>query len=354
MTRTAAKATSRAMALATKKRPLSGVLLFDKSKGFSSNQALQIVKRLYRAEKTGHTGTLDPLASGLLPLMFGEATKFAADLIDASKTYRTTVRLGFCSNTGDAEGELTQVTTRALETITEDEVKQVCAQFVGEIQQTPPMFSALKKDGKPLYEYAREGIELDRPARTLVIHQLDVIKFEHNGQTGENGCTIELEVNCSKGTYVRTLGEDIAKALGTAGYLTELRRTAIGDLKVERAYTLDALKVLGESETPFDALDAVLFPVDALLGNLGKVELNNEFARRFSHGQRLPLDMVNTKPGRVRVYGEALAQDVNKDVNADLNSTAFKGEPYFMGTGILETDGKGALLRPDRLIQVNL
>lgn len=332
--------------VATKRRPLSGVLLFDKSKGFSSNQALQIVKRLYRAEKTGHTGTLDPLASGLLPLMFGEATKFAADLIDASKTYRTTVRLGFASNTGDAEGELTQVSTRDLESITEDEVKQVCAQFVGEIQQVPPMFSALKKDGKPLYEYAREGIELDRPARTLLIHQLDVIKFEHNNAQ----CIIELEVNCSKGTYVRTLGEDIAKALGTAGYLTELRRTAIGDLKVERAYTLDALKVLGESETPFDALDAVLFPVDALLGSLGKVELNNEFARRFSHGQRLPLELVNAEPGRVRVYGEAPAQDVSIDVN----NTAFKGNSRFMGTGILETDGKGALLRPDRLIQVNL
>jgi len=282
--------------------------------------------------------------------MFGEATKFAADLIDASKTYRTKVRLGFSSNTGDAEGELTKVGNRALESITEDEVKQVCEQFVGEIQQVPPMFSALKKDGKPLYEYAREGIELDRPARTLLIHQLDVIKVEHNTCHGESSCTIELEVNCSKGTYVRTLGEDIANALGTAGYLTELRRTAIGDLKVERAYTLDALNVLGESETPFDALDAVLFPVDALLGSLGKVELNNEFARRFSHGQRLPLSLVDAKPGRVRVYGETSAQDVNTEVS----NTAFKGNSRFMGTGILETDGKGALLRPDRLIQVNL
>lgn len=285
------------VAIKNQKRSLSGVLLFDKSMGFSSNQALQIVKRLYRAEKTGHTGTLDPLASGLLPLMFGEATKFAADLIDASKTYRTTISLGYASSTGDAEGELTQVSTRALESITNEEVKQVCAQFVGEIQQTPPMFSALKKDGKPLYEYAREGIELDRAARTILIHQLDVIKLEHNENNGESNCTIELDVNCSKGTYVRTLGEDIAKALGTAGYLTKLRRTAIGDLKVERAYTLEALKVLGESENPFDALDAVLFPVDALLGSLGKVELNNEFARRFSHGQRLPLELANANQG---------------------------------------------------------
>jgi tRNA pseudouridine55 synthase len=332
--------------LKKQKRVLSGVLLFDKSTGFSSNQALQIVKRLYAAEKTGHTGTLDPLASGLLPLMFGEATKFAADLIDASKTYRTTVRLGFSSNTGDAEGELTPVLSRNLGEVTEEEVKEVCAGFVGEIQQTPPMFSALKKDGKPLYEYAREGIELDRAARTLFIHQMNVIRFQHNGEH----CTIELEVNCSKGTYVRTLGEDIAKALGTAGYLTELRRTSIGSLDVAQAHTLDALKAMGEQGDAFEALDAVLFPVDALLGSLDKVELNNEFARRFSHGQRLPLELANARPGRVRVYGETSAQDVNKDVS----SKASKGEPLFMGTGILETDGRGALLRPDRLIQVNL
>ena len=220
------------------KRALSGVLLFDKSTGFSSNQALQIVKRLYRAEKTGHTGTLDPLASGLLPLMFGEATKFAADLIDASKTYRTKVRLGFSSNTGDAEGELTKVGNRALESITEDEVKQVCEQFVGEIQQVPPMFSALKKDGKPLYEYAREGIELDRPARTLLIHQLDVIKFEHN----DAQCTIELEVNCSKGTYVRTVAKDLGEKLGCGAHLEALRRTRVGGFDVEDAVALDLLE----------------------------------------------------------------------------------------------------------------
>lgn len=332
--------------MAIKKRLLSGVLLFDKSKGFSSNQALQIVKRLYCAEKTGHTGTLDPLASGLLPLMFGEATKFSADLIDASKTYRTTIRLGFSSSTGDAEGELTEVKTRSLAELTENEVKEVCARFVGEIQQTPPMFSALKKDGKPLYEYAREGIELERLPRTLCVHRLDVVKFEQTPSNCGGFYTIELDLNCSKGTYVRTLGEDIAKALGTAGYLTELRRTAIGDLKVEQAHSLETLKVLGDSETPFDALDAVLFPVDSLLGNLGRLELNNEFARRFSHGQRLPLDLVNAKQGRVRVYGEAPTQDVN--------GMALKGEARFLGTGILETDGKGALLRPDRLIQVNL
>lgn len=329
------------------------MLLFDKSTGYSSNQALQIVKRLYQAEKTGHTGTLDPLASGLLPLLFGEATKFAADLIDASKSYHTTVQLGWSSSTGDAEGELARVVPQnaeAFNRLSLEEVKRVCAQFVGEIQQTPPMFSALKKDGKPLYEYAREGIELERQSRTLHIHQLNVMKFEENTHHGEKSYLLELEVTCSKGTYVRTLGEDIAKALGTGGYLTTLRRTAIGELKVEHAHTLPALQAMGEMSNPLDALDAVLFPVDALLGTLGKVELNNEFARRFSHGQRLPLDLVNARPGRVRVYGETSAQDVSTEVN----NTAFKGNSLFMGTGILETDGKGALLRPDRLIQVNL
>lgn len=313
--------------------------------GLSSNDALQQVKRLYRAQKTGHTGTLDPLASGLLPLMFGEATKFAADLIDADKTYRTSVRLGWQSSTGDAEGELASVGGESLEGLTASAVQQVCKQFVGEIQQTPPMFSALKKDGKPLYAYAREGIELDRPARSVTIHRLTVTGLDHN----EAGVFLGLEVTCSKGTYIRTLGEDIAKALGTGGYLTELRRTAIGGLNVEQAHSLEALKQLGQASATLDALDEVLFPVDALLASLEKLELNNQVARRFLHGQRLPLELVNAKPGRVRVYGHSLATDVNT-----AESTACKGKPVFLGTGILETDGKGALLRPERLIQVNL
>jgi tRNA pseudouridine55 synthase len=324
------------------KRRLSGVLLFDKPQGFSSNKALQIVKRLYGAEKTGHTGTLDPLASGLLPLMFGEATKFASDLIGASKSYRTIVRLGFASSTGDAEGYLTEFTSRKLETITDNEVRQICEQFVGEIQQIPPMFSALKKNGKPLYEYAREGVEVQRIARRIVIHQLELIRF----CCDEAMCSIELEVTCSKGTYIRTLGEDIAKALGTAGYLIQLRRIAVGDLNVESANTLDNLETIGDSPQALKVLDTLLIPVDSLLSRLGSVNLNNEFARRFLHGQRLPLELADASPGRVRVYGEILARDFNGD--------ALKVIPQFMGTGILETDGKGALLRPDRLIQVNI
>ena len=326
------------MVKANNKRDLSGVLLFDKATGLSSNQALQQVKRLYAAKKTGHTGTLDPLASGLLPLMFGEATKFAADLIDANKTYETTIRLGYESSTGDAEGELTPSTSGKPLDLTVDQASKVCENFVGEIEQIPPMFSALKKDGKPLYEYARAGIELERQSRKIVIHQLRVLGV--NIQDAEVSLT--LEVTCSKGTYVRTLGEDIAKALGTRGYLTALRRTAIGGLRADAGHTLDDLKALALQDEPQQKLDALLFPVDCLLSGLEAVELNNEFGRRFLHGQRLPLDLTKrVGAGRVRVYASSPGEDV-------------QNMPQFLGTGILETDGKGALLRPDRLIQVNL
>lgn len=326
------------MVKANNKRDLSGVLLFDKATGLSSNQALQQVKRLYGAKKTGHTGTLDPLASGLLPLMFGEATKFAADLIDANKTYRTTVRLGYESSTGDAEGQLIPATSGKPLDLCVDQVRKVCENFVGEVEQLPPMFSALKKDGKPLYEYARAGVELERQRRTIVIHDLQVIGLD----VQDEEISLSLEVTCSKGTYVRTLGEDIAKALGTRGYLTSLRRTAIGKLKVEEGHTLDDLKELASKPEPQGELDALLFPIDSLVSGLEVVELNNEFARRFLHGQRLPLALTKSvSAGRVRVYANAPGEDV-------------KNMAQFLGTGILETDGKGALLRPDRLIQVNL
>ncbi|HEY1057791.1 MAG TPA: tRNA pseudouridine(55) synthase TruB [Limnobacter sp.] len=316
------------------RRPVSGVLLFDKATGLSSNQALQQIKRLYRAEKTGHTGTLDPLASGLLPLMFGEATKFAADLIDADKTYEATVRLGFVSTTGDAEGQITPVDGVDPAKLTEMEVRGVCQQFLGEVAQTPPMFSALKKDGKPLYEYARQGIELEREARTIVIHRLDVMCLKHHADATELG----FAVCCSKGTYVRTLAEDLAKALGTGGYLTALRRTAIGGLHTGQALNVEQLQSL---DGQFDQLDAVLKPVDSLLSSLPVLMLEQDLAKRFLHGQRLALPPAGETPGRVRVY-------------AVQNNTTQGGQPTFLGTGNLETDGKGVLLRPERLIQVTL
>lgn len=319
------------------RRPVSGVLLFDKAKGYSSNQALQQVKRLYRAEKTGHTGTLDPLASGLLPLMFGEATKFAADLIEANKTYEATVHLGFSSTTGDAEGEVTVVSARDVLEITQDEVQGVLQSFLGERQQIPPMFSALKKGGKPLYEYARQGVEIERESRQIVIHHLALLEWKSD----PNGVFLTFQVTCSKGTYVRTLAEDVARALGTAGYLTDLRRTEIGFLSTQDAVTLEQLTdLVGD----FSALDAALKPVDGLLTALQPIVLNNEFARRFLHGQRLPLETVNAESGRVRVYGEGAEHNQSNDLQGK--------HTCFLGTGILETDGKNALLRPDRLLQV--
>jgi tRNA pseudouridine55 synthase len=321
------------------RRPVSGVLLFDKAKGYSSNQALQQVKRLFRAEKTGHTGTLDPLASGLLPLMFGEATKFASDLIAADKTYEATVHLGFSSTTGDAEGEITAsgAGARNVFEITQDEVQCVLQSFLGETQQIPPMFSALKKDGKPLYEYARQGVEIQREARQIVTHRLELLSWKNDSE----GVFLTFEATCSKGTYIRTLAEDIARALGTVGYLTDLRRTKIGVLSTQEAVTLERLSDLADD---FSALDAELKPVDGLLTGLKPIVLNNEFARRFLHGQRLPLDAVNAESGRVRVYGEGSECNQSNDLQGR--------HACFLGTGILETNGKNALLRPDRLLQV--
>nr|WP_284282615.1 tRNA pseudouridine(55) synthase TruB [Limnobacter litoralis] len=318
---------------------ISGVLLFDKSRGLSSNFALQHVKRLFNAQKTGHTGTLDPLASGLLPLMFGEATKFANDLIQASKTYEATVRLGYSSTTGDAEGELEEDSKRlqVIENLGENHILEVFSHMKGSMEQTPPMYSALKKEGKPLYEYARQGVEVERQARTIQLFQLNLLAFEKSGTEA----SISFEAECSKGTYIRTLGEDIAKALGTRGYLTALRRTKIGDLDVKEALTLEALQALHEKAGQF-SLEQSLIEVDSLLTHLQAITLDQDSGRRFLHGQRLPLELTGQPAGRVRVY-------------ANLGTEPAAGKTaVFLGTGTLETHGKGGLLRPERLIQVNL
>ncbi|PJC02436.1 MAG: tRNA pseudouridine(55) synthase TruB, partial [Gallionellales bacterium CG_4_9_14_0_8_um_filter_59_50] len=209
------KKTERAVPI---KRPLDGVLLFDKPLLLSSNIALQKVRRLFRAEKAGHTGTLDPLATGLLPICFGEATKFTHALLDADKRYLATLRLGQRTTTGDAEGEV--VAQRAV-AVTADQLRQVLAAFTGEIQQLPPMYSALKHQGKPLYEYIRQGETVERAARPVVIHELALQRWA--------GDELVLDVRCSKGTYVRTLAEDIGEALGCGAHLTGLRRSGIGD-----------------------------------------------------------------------------------------------------------------------------
>ncbi len=274
-----------------KRVPVHGVLLLDKPVGFTSNQVLMQAKRLLNAEKAGHTGTLDPFASGLLPLCFGEATKFSQDLLEADKTYETVVRLGVKTETGDTEGAVLE--ERAV-TCSRDEIEAVLARFRGPIMQVPPMHSALKRDGKALYEYAREGIVLEREPRAVTIHELELLDWQSP--------LLTLRVRCSKGTYIRVLGEDIGAALGCGGHLQALRRTGAGSLVVNDATSLDAFAAM----EPADRLQA-LAPVDALLSSFQAVELDEAMTARFRQGQRLPLPAGShafpAQPSRVRVYG---------------------------------------------------
>jgi tRNA pseudouridine55 synthase len=271
------------------RRVLDGVLLLDKPLGLSSNDALIRAKKIYLAKKAGHTGTLDPLATGLLPLCFGEATKFSQDLLEADKTYEATMRLGVRTTTGDAEGEALQ--TRDV-TCDEAAVHAAMAHFRGEIAQVPPMYSALKRDGKPLYEYARAGQTVEREARNVTIHALDLIACALPDVT--------FRVTCSKGTYVRTLAEDIGETLGCGAHLVALRRTGVGVLTLEHAVTLDTLAEAAPAER-----DSWLQPVDALLSTFPAVYLDADATRRFTQGQRLKLSDIADAPAeadRVRVY----------------------------------------------------
>jgi tRNA pseudouridine55 synthase len=271
------------------RRLLDGVLLLDKPMGLSSNDALIRAKRIYLAKKAGHTGTLDPLATGLLPLCFGEATKFSQDLLEADKTYEATMRLGVQTTTGDAEGEALQ--TREV-TCDEAAVLAAMAGFRGDITQIPPMYSALKRDGKPLYEYARAGQTVEREARNVTILALEMIACALPDVT--------FRVTCSKGTYVRTLAEDIGEKLGCGAHLVALRRTGVGALTLENAVTLETL-----SDATPEERDSWLQPVDALLSTFAAVYLDVDASRRFTQGQRLKLADIAGAPNnadRVRVY----------------------------------------------------
>ena len=269
---------------------VDGVLLLDKPVGLSSNDALIKAKRVMNAKKAGHTGTLDPFATGLLPLCFGEATKFSQDLLEADKTYDATVHLGIMTNTGDTEGE-------AIETLPVDvtigQIEAALARFRGPILQVPPMYSALKRDGKALYEYAREGITLEREARPVTIHGLELVGYE--------APMLKIRVTCSKGTYVRVLGEDIGAALGCGAHLNALRRIQVGALTADTMISLEDLQAHAEPLS-------LLAPVDALLSSFPAVELTPELAKRFLNGQRLALGkesvMVPQELGRVRVYND--------------------------------------------------
>jgi tRNA pseudouridine55 synthase len=265
---------------------VNGVLLLDKPVGVTSNRALQMARRLLNAQKAGHTGTLDPLASGLLPVMLGEATKFSSDLLDADKSYRATVQLGVKTTTGDAEGEVVERRPVALEA---GAVDDALARFSGAIEQVPPMHSALKRDGRPLYELARAGVEVERAPRSVRIHGLRLVE--------QSGDALVVDVDCSKGTYVRVLAEDIGKALGCGAHLAALRRTAVGPLTLDGAVELPVLEGM-----EMEARRTCLRPVDELLGTLPKVELDGELTQRFRQGQRLAID-AQPKGGRVRVYG---------------------------------------------------
>ena len=265
---------------------VNGVLLLDKPGGMTSNGALQSVRRLLNAAKAGHTGTLDPMATGLLPLTFGEATKFSADLLNADKSYRATIKLGVTTTSGDADG--TVVATCEVD-VSDEKLQQTLSRFVGAIKQVPPMHSALKHDGQPLYKLARAGGEVERAPRQISVHRLTLVE--------RSGNAVVVDVDCSKGTYVRVLAEDIGRALGCGAHLSALRRTRTGRLSVNDAVTLATFETLAP-----ELRLARLLPEDELLASLATVLLDDAHAARFRQGQRLALD-AEPRGHRVRVYG---------------------------------------------------
>ncbi len=271
------------------RRAVDGVLFLDKPQGMSSNAALQAARRLLDAAKAGHTGTLDPMATGLLPLAFGEATKFSQRLLDADKGYEATIRFGIETDTGDAEGQV--IAEKPVE-VTSAAIGAALASFVGEIEQVPPMYSALKRDGKPLYEYARAGIELERAARRVRIDTLDLLA------SGPDW--LRVQVACSKGTYIRSLAIDLGRVLGCGAHLSALRRTRIGPFGLDRAVTLDALE-----QANAEGRDALLAPADVFAGDLPRVELDADHAQAILQGRELELERVDETPGLVRLYRDA-------------------------------------------------
>ncbi len=267
------------------RRAVHGVLLLDKPLGWTSSDAVQAARRLYRADKAGHAGTLDPLATGLLPICFGAATKFSQAGLDADKRYRATLQLGIRTTTGDREGAVVEERAVALDRA---EIDAVLARFTGTLSQLPPMHSALKKDGRALYDYARDGIEVEREARQVTIHRLDLVDWHADRLT--------LDVHCSKGTYIRTLAEDIGAALGCGAHLASLHRTACGRLSLESAVAWPALQAFDESER-----DRLLLPPHALLAHRPRIDLDAGAAARLLCGQRVRTGGADA--AAVRVFG---------------------------------------------------
>ena len=303
-------------------RRVDGILLLDKALGLSSNAALQEVKRLYYARKAGHTGSLDPLASGMLPICFGEATKLSGFLLDADKSYLVKAKLGEKSRTGDAEGEI--IERKPYDTITRPLLLKAIERFHGEVEQIPPMYSAVKHEGKRLYELAREGVEVERKSRKITIYELNLLNFE--------GDAVEFEVRCSKGTYVRTLVEDLAEALGTVGHVTSLRRLHVGPFQADGMQPFEHIEALfrkGEEVDMKDRrarLDALLLPVDKALSHWPEVSLDADSAYYLQRGQAVQVPNAPTE-GLVRIY------------DADAR---------FIGVGEVQDDGR---IGPKRMMQ---
>ncbi|WGE89951.1 tRNA pseudouridine(55) synthase TruB [Actinobacillus arthritidis] len=273
-----------------KGRDVHGVFLLDKPQGMSSNDILQKVKRLFQANKAGHTGALDPLATGMLPICLGEATKFSQFLLDSDKRYQVTAKLGERTDTSDAEGQV--VETRAVN-VGEAEIIAALEQFRGDILQVPTMFSALKHNGKPLYEYARQGITVEREARPITIFELDFIEY--------SAPYLTLEVHCSKGTYIRTLVDDLGEALGCGAHVTVLRRLAVANYPIDAMMSYEDLQNLSENQ-PLEVLDQHLLPLDTAVESLPKINLTAEQTKAVGFGQRVRFENINQIYGQVRLF----------------------------------------------------
>lgn len=276
-----------------KGRPVNGILLLDKPQGLTSNAALQRVKRLLQAAKAGHTGALDPLATGVLPLCFGEATKVSQYLLESDKGYQTDVRFGIRTDTADSEGAV--IAERSADGIDETKVVNALSQFRGHIEQLPPMYSALKHQGQPLYKLARAGKEVERKPRPVIIHELELVAFDRD--------TATLNIRCSKGTYVRTIADDLGEALGCGAHVTRLRRTLAGSFRLDDCITLDALETLAE-EQGVEAVEALLKPADLAISDWPAVTLPAASAGFVKHGQAVMVTGLPEPGTLVRLYDE--------------------------------------------------
>ena len=297
-------------------RKVNGILLLDKPLGISSNAALQRVKKLFNAQKAGHTGSLDPLATGLLPICFGEATKMSSFLLDADKSYEVVVKLGVKTTTGDAEGEI--VSQQSDVKITQAQLNDVLPDFIGAIEQIPPMYSALKQNGQPLYKLARQGIEVERKPRQVTIHDLNVISLKDD--------LLEIHVRCSKGTYIRTLAEDIGDQIGCGAHVARLRRVSVAAFDGKEMLTIDQLEELFETQG-FEAMDETLLPIDSSLGQWPEIKLTDDVAYFLKKGQAVLVPKAPTH-GWVRIYA---------------------GQERFLGVGCILDDGRVA---PKRLVNM--